>query len=100
MFGGREPDTADSDTLLAQYRLFVGTSEALAARRQGVDTFFLSVNSLVLAAGGLLFRDGTLNDLESLALICLSFDGCVLCFVWRRLIGQRPQGRNLQEDCP
>ena len=86
LFGGCEPDSADSDALLEQYRLFVGTSEALSARRQGVNTFFLSVNSLVLAAGGLLFRDGTLNDLESFALICLSFGGCVLCFVWRRLI--------------
>ena len=46
----------DLDTLLAQYRLFVETSEALVLRRQGVNTFFLSVNSLVLAGAGLLLR--------------------------------------------
>ena len=86
LFGGREPADADSEALLAQYRLFVETSEALVARRQGVNTFFLSVNSLVLATAGLLLRDGKLTDPESLALICLSVGGCLLCFVWRRLI--------------
>ena len=86
LFRGREPAAADSEALLAQYRLLVETSEALVARRQGVNTFFLSVNSLVLAAAGLLLRDGILSDLESFALVCLSLGGCVLCFVWRRLI--------------
>ena len=53
-------------------------------RRQGVNTFL--VNSLVLAATGSLLRDGTLTDLESFALICMSSGACVLCFAWRRLI--------------
>ncbi len=91
LFAGRQQEDTDSEALLAQYRLFVETSEALVARRQGVNTFFLSVNSLVLAAAGLLLRDGTLSDLESFALICLSFGGGVLCFVWRRLISSYRQ---------
>ncbi|MXY23751.1 MAG: hypothetical protein F4Y45_04410 [Acidobacteria bacterium] len=86
LFAGRKPDDTDSEALLAQYKLFVQTSEALAARRQGVNTFFLSVNSIVLAASGLLLRDGLLNHLESFALICLSLGGSVLCFAWWRLI--------------
>ena len=44
LFRGREPSAADSEALLAQYRLLVETSEALVVRRQGVNTFFLSVN--------------------------------------------------------
>lgn len=86
LFGDSEPTAADSEALLALYRLFVETSEALVLRRQGVNTFFLSVNSLVLAAAGLLLRDGKLSDLESTVLVCVSLSGCVLCFVWRRLI--------------
>ena len=86
LFRGREPSAPDSEALLAQYRLLVETSEALVVRRQGVNTFFLSVNSLVLAAASLLLRDGTLSDMEAFALVCLSVGGCVLCFVWRRLI--------------
>ena len=91
LFAGREQVDADPTALLAQYRLFVETSEALAARRQGVNTFFLSVNSLLLAATGLLLRDGTVSDLESLALICLSLGGGVLCFFWQRLISSYRQ---------
>lgn len=91
LFAGREPGDTNSEVLLAQYRLFVGTSEALVGRRQAVNTFFLSVNSLVLAAAGLLLRDGMLSDLESFALLCLSSGGGVLCFVWSRLIGSYRQ---------
>ena len=36
LFGDREPSKADSEALLAQYRLFVETSEALVVRRQRV----------------------------------------------------------------
>ena len=86
LFRDKELSAADSEALLAQYRLLVESSEALVARRQAVNTFFLSVNSLVLAAAGLLLRDGTLSDLEAFALTCLSLGGCVLCFVWWRLI--------------
>ena len=91
LFAGRAPEDTDSEALLAQYRLFVQTSEALVVRRQGVNTFFLSVNSVVLAAAGLLLRDGMLSDLESFALICLSLGGGVLCFVWRQLISSYRQ---------
>ena len=96
LFAGRETQAADSDVLLAQYRLFVETSEALVVRRQGVNTFFLSVNSIVLAVAGLLLRDGRISDVESFALICLSIGGGVLCFVWKRLISsfrQLSQGK-------
>lgn len=86
LFRGGEPAAADSEALLTQYRLFVETSEALVVRRQGVNTFFLSVNSIVLAAAGLLLRDDKFSDVESIALTCLSLGGFVLCFVWLRLI--------------
>ena len=91
LFAGRKQEDTDSEALLAQYRLFVETSEALVVRRQGVNTFFLSVNSLLLAAAGLLLRDGILSDVESFALICSSFGGGVLCVVWRRLISSYRQ---------
>ena len=86
LFRGHLPTPTDREALLAQYRLFVETSEALVMRRQGANTFFLSVNSVILAAGGLLVRDGKFSDMESLALIGLSVGGCVLSFVWWRLI--------------
>ena len=86
LFPTGAPTDSDAATLLAQYKIFVETSETLGARRQGVNTFFLSVNSLVLAAVGLLLREGQSGNLESGALIGLGVGGVTLCFVWRRLI--------------
>ena len=86
LFGSGQPTDADAEALLTQYRLFVETSETLGSRRQGVNTFFLSVNSIMLTIAGLLVRDGTASDLESGALVGLGFGGVTLCFVWLRLI--------------
>lgn len=86
LFAGREPREGQAQALLEQYKLFVNTSEALVQRRQGVNTFFLSVNSLLLAAAGLIVRDGVFGGVESLILISLSVSGGVLCLVWRSLI--------------
>ncbi len=79
---------SDSDTqaLLAQYKLFVGTSESLTSRRQNVNTFFLSVNSILLTAAGLLLRNGESSTLGYGALIGLGIGGVLLCFVWRKII--------------
>ena len=65
---GSHPDGRFDDndkTLLEQYKLFVGTSEALVLRRQNVNTFFLSVNSILLAGEGLLLREDDLSSLAS-----------------------------------
>ena len=82
--------------LLEQYKLFVGTSEALIARRQQVNTFFLSVNSIILAGTGLLIREGTANNITGPAFVVLGLSGIVLCVAWARMIrsfGQLNQGK-------
>ena len=86
MFAGEPLSDADRETLFGQYRMFVETSEALVARRQGVNTFFLSVNSAILAVVGLLLRDGESADLESAMIVGLGLVGVALCCVWRRLL--------------
>lgn len=86
LFADRELGDQDADRLLSQYRILVDTSEALVSRRQGVNTFFLSVNSIILTVAALLLRDGQSGPLESAALIGLGLAGVTLCFGWRRLI--------------
>ena len=56
--GANSVDKQCLDVLLEQYKLFVETSERLVARRQIVNTFFLSVNALVLSALALIAKDG------------------------------------------
>ena len=87
---------AEAATLLEQYKLFVGTSESLVSRRQQVNTFFLSVNSIILAAAGLIIREETADSIATPLLIVLGISGIVLCFAWRRMIlsfGQLNQGK-------
>ena len=81
----------DDKILLEQYKIFVGTSEALVLRRQNVNTFFLSVNSILLAGEGLLLREEDLSLLASAATVGLAVGGVMLCFVWRRLINSFQQ---------
>lgn len=83
---GKKLSDSDTQILMAQYKLFVETSESLISRRQNVNTFFLSVNSVFLTAAGLLLRNGEPDILPYGALIGLGFGGVLLCFVWRKLI--------------
>ena len=99
LFGEHKSETSNETEvpiLLEQYKLFVGTSEALVSRRQQVNTFFLSVNSIILAAAGLLIRGQTAHSIAGPALVMLGMSGMVLCFAWRRMIlsfGQLNRGK-------
>ena len=89
LFGHREPTTpneAEISVLLEQYKLFVGSSEALVSRRQQVNTFFLSVNSIILAAMGLLVRENTSNNVAGPAFVILGISGIILCIAWSQMI--------------
>lgn len=89
MFGHRESATmndTEASVLFEQYKLIVGTSEALVSRRQQVNTFFLSINSIILAAIGLLTRENAANDIVGPALFLLGLSGAILCYAWSRMI--------------
>lgn len=89
LFGHRESSTPNEDevsVLFEQYELIVGTSEALVSRRQQVNTFFLSVNSLILAAIGLLIRENAANNIAGPVFAVLGVSGMILCFAWWRMI--------------
>ena len=91
-----ELSEAEASALLEQYKLFVSTSESLVSRRQQVNTFFLSVNSIILATIGLLIRGQTAPSIAGPALVMLGLSGMVLCFAWQRMIssfGQLNRGK-------
>ena len=87
---------AEVSTLLEQYKLFVGTSESLVSRRQQANTFFLSVNSIILATVGLIIREQTVDNIAVPLLVILGTSGIALCFAWGRMIssfGQLNRGK-------
>ena len=99
LFGEQQPGTLNEpevSVLLEQYKLFVGTSESLVSRRQQVNTFFLSVNSILLATIGLLIRQQMADSIAGPLLIVFGMSGIILCFAWRRMIlsfGQLNRGK-------
>lgn len=70
------------------YKIMVASSEALVGRRQSVNTFFLTMNGLLLTAVGLFLRSGGHGHirLQAAAIVVLAVAGASLCVAWRSLI--------------
>ena len=64
----------------------LGTTESLEARRQTLHTFFMSINSLFLAAIGLLAKESLDNSAVAVGVIVLAIAGCLLSESWRRQV--------------
>ena len=78
------------------YKMMVQSSEALVARRQGVNTFFLTINGLLLTATGLFVRGGDSVRLQAGGIVVLAIAGLALCVAWRSLLisfGQLNSGK-------
>lgn len=68
------------------YRVMVDSSESLVARRQGVNTFFLTMNGALLTAIGLIVQNADDKRLGALAVLVLAAAGALLALAWRSLI--------------
>ena len=87
VFRGRSAlDQCEFEALIEQYKLFVGTSERLVARRQVVNTFFLSVNTLALSAVGLMAKEVQTSPLVAIGVVAISIAAIVLCVAWKTLV--------------
>lgn len=78
-----EPDLART---LELYKLMVTSSESLVARRQGVNTFFLTINGAILTAVGLLIGNQSNLQLQAAGLTVLTITGAILALAWKSLI--------------
>ena len=84
--GGTAFDEAQLAVLVDQYKLFVETSEKLVARRQLVNTFFLSVNTLAMSAVGLVAREVGQTPWVSMGVVAISIAAIMLCIAWKTLV--------------
>lgn len=92
------PPTTESETTQALdlYKIMVQSSEALVGRRQGVNTFFLTMNGALLTASGLIVQGSDGEQLGALGIAVLAMAGVILCAAWRSLIisfGQLNRGK-------
>jgi len=76
-----------NSNLIEQYKIFVESSERLVARRQTINTFFLTLNSLLLTGLGLTLRE-IINMQGWLVLVVVPIGaaGILICILWRRLV--------------
>jgi len=69
--------------LLAQYKLCVEMADKISSRRSTANNFFLSVNTLLITAIGILSRFGSSFATFSLWWIVItSFAGILFCWTW------------------
>ena len=79
-------EEAGQSILFGQYRLFVDSSEKLVARRQTVNTFFLSINALLLSATGFIVKDVPQEGTAFAGVLTVGVAGILLCITWRTLV--------------
>ena len=97
LFPNDVPKTGpEIDRLYDLYKLMVSSSEALVARRQGVNTFFLTINGALLTAIGLVIQGKGDRHLSAAGVVVLTLTGTILAAAWRSLLisfGQLNRGK-------
>lgn len=68
------------------YKIMVESSENLVSRRQGVNTFFLTINGALLTASGIILQSSDSMRLASGGIAVLALAGFILSLAWRSLI--------------
>jgi hypothetical protein len=71
------------DHFLEIYKLYVDTAEKTISRRQSANSFFLTVNTALIAVTGYIHVDGGSTPQYYWA---VSLAGIILCLTWYRLI--------------
>jgi hypothetical protein len=97
LFPSGPPDSpAEIQQTVDLYKIMVQSSESLVGRRQGVNTFFLTMNGALLTASGLVVQSSGGSGLGVLGVAVLAVAGAILCRAWSSLItsfGQLNRGK-------
>ena len=86
LYGIKPEDYGDeySNHLLKQYELFVQLSDKLSHRRTLANTFFLSINAVLVTVLGLFIEPESTIDLLYMGWIFMVMvAGISICYVWR-----------------
>ena len=62
------------------YKMYVERADAISSRRESANTFFLSVNTVLIGLVGYLDKD------EACAKLAIGCAGILLCYFWYRLL--------------
>lgn len=84
--GGRSAVSGDQERVFELYKMMVSTSEALVGRRQGVNTFFLTLNGALLTGIGLVLQGGGDKRLVASGILVIAVAGGILSIAWQSLL--------------
>ena len=73
------------DHILEQYKLYVEMADRISQRRQSANTFFLSINTVIVSLSGFVVRSPDKSP-ESLWLVFVGLAGLIISYTWYRLI--------------
>jgi hypothetical protein len=80
------------DHLLEQYKLYIQTADRISERRQSANSFFLTVNTALIAFLGFVARPDVGSNPSVTShpplpwVLAVSAAGVVLCYTWYRLV--------------
>jgi hypothetical protein len=86
LFKNNPPDYPEEkyyDHLLDQYKIYLEMADNISNRRQSANSFFLSVNTAIIALVTYLNLG---NDTASKYYPIIALAGMIICFAWYRLI--------------
>lgn len=83
---GPPKSEAETQQAFDLYKIMVQSSESLVSRRQGVNTFFLTINGALLTASGIIVQSSSGDRLNGVGIAVLAVTGAILCAAWRSLI--------------
>ena len=81
-----DPAEQDQAIILEQYKLFLQTSEELVKRRQNVNSFYISINSALVAVMGVLFAMDFAHDAEAVIGLVFCLIGLILSISWTKIL--------------
>ena len=79
-------DPRDTEILFEQYKLYVELMDKISERRIQANSFFLTVNTLLVTALTTILSLADLSDIQYRWMILASFGGIIFSYTWRRLI--------------
>ncbi len=87
LFSSPEKDYGDNykPHLLEQYKLYVEMADRISSRRQIANSFFLSINTAIVAIVGYA-GFGSKNNCPLPVFWVIGLCGMILCYTWYRLI--------------
>ncbi len=80
------PNEVDINVLLEQYKVFLSTSEALVERRQNVNNFYITINTIIISLAGTIIALDIELKYKMIIGIIIGFIGFILSISWMNIL--------------